>query len=63
MSYLEMIAELKFVVRADGTYVAEFPNSGGIVEVRGDVVRFIPFRFVPYGADESDNESYQLVKI
>ena len=58
MTDLEMIAELKFVVRDDGTYVAEFPNHSGIIEIRGDVVRF-----VPYGGDESDVETFQLVRV
>ena len=58
MTDLEMIAGLKFVVRADGTHVAEFPNFGGIIEVRGDVVRF-----VPYGGSESDIETFQLVRV
>ena len=55
---LETVALVSFKTCGDGILRAEFPNGSGIIEIRGDIVRFIP-----YGADESDIDTYQFVKV
>ena len=58
ISDLETVALLKFVKCFDNVLRAEFPNQSGFIEIVGDKVRF-----VPYGADDSEIDTYQFVKV
>ena len=58
MTDLEIIAFADFVMRDDGVLFAEFPNKAGIIEIKGDTVRFIP-----YGGEASDIDSFKLVRV
>lgn len=56
-SDLETVALLQFTENA-GVYRAETPNGAFTVEVEGDELRFIP-----YGGDPSETETFRLVRV
>ena len=58
MTDLEIIALADFTMRDDGVLFAEFPNKAGIIEIYGGTVRFIP-----YGGEATDIDSFKLVRI